>query len=120
MTVKWQFTPHSLDAWNESDRRILFVAAEPNGAQSNVCPDMGAWFRTALVSSFLNNKQFYDRARITLSGMMGRDDDDIFDHFRFFILKATRGVSEANVKVVRDYVRENLEVFTQSGSRTVL
>jgi hypothetical protein len=33
--VRWTFTPFDLEKWNQSEERILFVAAEPNGGQPN-------------------------------------------------------------------------------------
>ena len=46
--MSWTFTPYNLNEWNKSNRRVLFVAPEPNGNNPNGnVQDMGNWFRTA-------------------------------------------------------------------------
>lgn len=109
--MKWEFTPFNLKAWNKSDKRVMFVAAEPNGNNPNSGkPDMGEWFRTANSSNkFHNNKKFHNRCKIILRGILNsKDEKEIFCHFRFIDLKATQGGASYTLNEVIEYVNSNI------------
>ncbi len=109
--MRWEFTPYNIEKWNKSNERLLFVAAEPNGEQPNGgYYDMGAWFRTAKPENkYYNNKQFFARCEIILSGLSNDMAKNIFDNFRLMDLKATSGTEKSNRNVVEDYVNNNFD-----------
>jgi len=108
----WKFTPYNIKKWNQSNERILFVAAEPNGEQPNGGNyDMGEWFRTATPkNNYHNNEQFFRRCEIILSGILiDTLSDNRFDNFRLMDLKATSGTGKADPRAVEEYVKRNFD-----------
>jgi len=110
--MEWNFTPFNLREWNDSKKRVLFVASEPNGNNPNSgTPDMGDWFRTASSSNkFHKNKKFHNRCKIILRGILNSTDEkEIFSHFRFMDLKATQGGAASSVNELIEYVNLHLD-----------
>ncbi|MDP3010268.1 MAG: hypothetical protein Q8N30_14520 [Methylococcales bacterium] len=105
---KWKFTPCYLPEWNNSEERVLFVAAEPNGQNPHSgILDMGHWFKTAAPENkYYTNSQFYTRCKIILDGINGNQKG--FNNFRFMDLKATQGGAEASQDIVLNYVKDNI------------
>jgi hypothetical protein len=103
----WTFTPFNLKVWNESNKRVLFVAAEPNGEKPNGGADMGEWFRTANeLNKWYNNKPFYRRCEIILEGIFGESSNENFNHFRFVDLKSDAGGAVAHKNEMLDYLKD--------------
>jgi hypothetical protein len=105
---KWKFTPYDLNKWNNSNERVLLVAAEPNGQNPHSgILDMGNWFETATPKNkYHANPQFYKRCKKILDGINGGQKG--FDNFRFMDLKATQGGAEASPDDVLKYVKDNM------------
>jgi len=99
--IKWSFSPYDSETWENSNHRILFVGADPNGAKIHNIKDMGEWFRK--VPEGYNNL-FYKRTKIMLDSILPHiDEDKRMNHMRFVDFKIYEGGSQANSKLVYNY-----------------
>ena len=59
----WTFDPIDPEGWKTSHRRVLLLAAEPNGGNPNGgVQDMGHWFRAAPDHNFFSAWPFYSHS----------------------------------------------------------
>jgi hypothetical protein len=122
----WTFDPIDPEGWQTSHRRVLLLAAEPNGGNPNGgVQDMGHWFRAAPGHNFFSAWPFYSHSAAYAAAAGGgkeafRHDNcltrdnapafrDALKAARFADLKHTGGGTTAKEAEVRAAVEANLE-----------
>lgn len=135
----WTFSHYDKQCWenlNEpEDRRVLLIAAEPNGNNPRCQCDMGDWFRTAsIINGYHSGQRFFIRNMGQLFGALNSEIfskagslnanriNQLYDagtlqvsmnHMRYADLKAQAGGAQANTEEVRTWVQNHLEEVLQ-------
>lgn len=143
----WTFSHYDRESWQTfvatGERRVLLIAAEPNGNNPRGKKDMGDWFRTANPENeFHSGQRFYVRNMGQLFGALNRDTFSLgfslnanrihqlyrsgtlyhaMRHMRYADLKALEGGGSAYTDIVRTWVLKNVYKvldfwFPQDGS----
>ena len=130
----WTFSHYDYEHWQslvqDGDRRVLLIAAEPNGNNPRGKKDMGDWFRTAVpANEFHSGQRFYVRNMGQLFGALNRDTfssefslnanrihqlyrsevlQNAMRHMRYADLKAIEGGGTAYTDVIKTWVLKNV------------
>ncbi len=135
----WTFSHYNKQAWEAlnkpKDRRVLLIAAEPNGNNPRSQCDMGDWFRTASKSNgYHSGQRFFIRNMGQLFGALNSETfftegslnanriNQLYDagtlqismnHMRYADLKAQAGGAQADTEEVHTWVQNHLEEVLQ-------